>query len=120
MSLEKLGTLMARAATVRADFVTFERTINALNKVARAIQDERRQKHVVSSATATVYQPPIFDTFQDFANTIPDFDASTLQMFGDISTDQVAGGGFHPMGFVRALENDFVGRNWNEHWWDTV
>ena len=23
-----------------------------------------------------------------------------------------------PLGYVRALENDFIGRNWNGEWWD--
>ncbi|KAH7114295.1 hypothetical protein B0J11DRAFT_540609 [Dendryphion nanum] len=27
-------------------------------------------------------------------------------------------GGFEPLGFVRALESDFMGRNWHEPWWD--
>lgn len=27
-------------------------------------------------------------------------------------------GDFEPFGFVRAMENDFMGRNWHEPWWD--
>ena len=121
MALEEIGIMMSQVSTMRPPFVTLERTINALNKVARAVQNERRQRQATTtpSADSTRVQPPTFDNFQDFASSIPNFDASTFESFGDFATEPwVSGGGFHPMGFVRAVETDFVGRDWNEHWWD--
>lgn len=114
---------MIQASSARPQFATLERTINALNKVARAIQDERRQRNAsrTTSVTPTDADAATFGTFLDFASSIPNLDASALESFGDFSATEMGPGGsgvFHPMGFVRAVETDFVGRNWNEHWWD--
>ncbi|CAI6336235.1 unnamed protein product [Periconia digitata] len=130
IALEKIGVVMTRASAARPHFATLERTINALNKVARAIQNERRSRHTSKTTTPLSSNTPrpilgpstTFDTLQDFADSIPNFDAAALDAFGEFSGAEVGGvgggAGFHPMGFVRAVETDYVGRNWNEQWWD--
>lgn len=86
---------MTDASAQRADFVPFARTIDALNKVSRTIQDERRK---AGEATMADFDMSAFASFSDFPVTFED--------------------GNQPLGFVRALENDFTTRNWHEGWWD--
>lgn len=98
---------MEEASALRKDFVPLSRTINALNKVSRTVQDERRKAAAVRSDPAT----------SETANiAAPEFDFSAFASFPEFpfSFDDNA----QPLGFVRALENDFTGRNWNEGWWD--
>ncbi|KAF2833134.1 hypothetical protein CC86DRAFT_310811 [Ophiobolus disseminans] len=104
--LESIGATMAEASVQRADFRPFERTINALNKVSRTIQDERRKAAARSSDPAA----------GEITNTMPEFDASAFASFLDfpLNFDDTS----QPFGFVRALESDFTGRNWHEGWWD--
>lgn len=104
--LESIGATMAEASVHRTDFRPLERTINALNKVSRTIQDERRR------AAAGRSNPSAGET----SNMMPDFDMSTFASFPDfpINFDDAN----QPLCFVRALENDFTGRNWHEGWWD--
>ncbi|KFX87316.1 hypothetical protein V490_08349 [Pseudogymnoascus sp. VKM F-3557] len=103
--LERVGATMAEASALRSDFVPFARTINALNKVSRTIQDERRKErgHGDDATGAT-------------AHTMPDFDMSAFASFSEFPSNFEDGN--QPLGFIRALENDFTSRNWNEGWWD--
>jgi hypothetical protein len=104
--LENLGAAMADASAVWSDFIPFARTINALNKVSRSFQDDRRRVRAANPAAGEMISP------------MPDFDMSAFASFSDITFnfDETA----HPLGFVRALENDFTARNWHEGWWDAA
>jgi hypothetical protein len=102
--LESIGATMAEASTLRTDFVPFARTINALNKVLQTIQDERRKTGCQDDATG------------ETANTMPEFDMSALASFSEFPSNFEDYN--QPLGFIRALENDFTSRNWNEGWWD--
>lgn len=95
---------MSEASSKRADFSPFARTINALNQVTRTFQDERRR---AKTAGPTVGQT---------ADVMPEFDMSAFAPFPEFpfSFDDST----QPLGFVRALENDFTARNWHEGWWD--
>ncbi|KFZ10142.1 hypothetical protein V501_05327 [Pseudogymnoascus sp. VKM F-4519 (FW-2642)] len=104
--LESIGATMAEASTLRTDFVPFARTINALNKVLRTIQDERRKTGSRDDATG------------ETANTMPEFDMSALASFSEFPSNFEDYN--QPLGFIRALENDFTSRNWNEGWWDVA
>lgn len=96
---------MDKASASLSDFTPLARTINALNKVTRTIQDERRR-----ASAGRNYVPG------ETTNVMPDFDLSALASFPDFpfNIDDAT----QPLGFVRALENDFMGRNWHEGWWD--
>ncbi|KAH8723455.1 hypothetical protein GQ44DRAFT_741061 [Phaeosphaeriaceae sp. PMI808] len=102
--LERIGVAMAEASISMIDFKALAATINALNKVSRTIQDERRKAKAAGPVSG------------DIANIIPDFNASVFASHPNFP--------FHfedvpqPLGFVRALESDFVARNWHEGWWD--
>lgn len=95
---------MAEASALRADFVPFARTINALNKVSRTIQDERRKAGHRDDATGVT------------AHTMPEFDFSAFASFSEFPSHFEDSN--QPLGFIRALENDLTSRNWNEGWWD--
>lgn len=98
---------MAKTSMYRTDFRPLERTINALNKVSRTIQDERRKTAAVGGLDFII---------GDMANVMSDLDTSAFASFPDFTFNLDDGN--RPFGFVRALENDFTGRNWHEGWWD--
>lgn len=108
--LDRIGTAMTQTSQLRADFLPFARTINALNKVCNTIQDERRKQAdkptSSSSSSATPHNP----------FTAENLDVSAFPEFSGfpISFDE----SYQPFGLVRALENDVIMRNWNEAWWD--
>ncbi|RDL40552.1 Uncharacterized protein BP5553_00531 [Venustampulla echinocandica] len=102
--LESVGAAMAEASTLRTDLVPFARTINALNKVSRTIQDERRKAGYRDVATG------------ETANNMPEFDFSAFASFSGVPYNVEDSS--QPLSFVRALENDFTTRNWHEGWWD--
>lgn len=132
--LELVAAAMEHTSrTIRADLKPFATTIKALNRVSRTIQESRRgrrpgmaaemqggllqqqqqqQQHAggvggsgsgVGVAAGEV--PPIPDLDISAFDTFPDF---PMTMDGDPD----------PLGFVRALESDFIARNWHEEWWD--
>jgi hypothetical protein len=47
---------------------------------------------------------------------MPEFDMSAFAPFPEFPFNFEDG--TQPLGFVRALENDFTARNWHEGWWD--
>jgi hypothetical protein len=104
--LERIGATMSEASTKRTDFSPFARTINALNQVTRTFQDERRR--------AKNNGDP--NTVGQTADTMPEFDMSAFAPFPEFPFNFEDG--TQPLGFVRALENDFTARNWHEGWWD--
>ncbi|KFY44994.1 hypothetical protein V494_01202 [Pseudogymnoascus sp. VKM F-4513 (FW-928)] len=101
--LERIGAAMTDASTLRPDFVPFARTINALNKVSRTIQDERRKAVHGDDATGLP------------AHAMPEFDLSAFASFSEIPFNFEDSN--QPLDFIRALENDFTSKNWNEGWW---
>ena len=109
---------MAQAPALRPEFSAFTKTINALNKLSRTIQDERRK---VSRSTDALSDnssdlPTTFDR-DALHNLMPDLDMSdAFPLFENLQYENGDGNG-NPLRFVRALENDFIGRNWNEDWW---
>jgi hypothetical protein len=116
---------MSQTSLLHKDFDSFAKTVNALNKASRTIQDIRReqvnsvsddgQQRMSSLKGANpTFNPFTIGTFQDLASAIPSFDTSVFSNGGELAIDG-AGGSY---GFMRALEHDFVGRNWNEAWWD--
>jgi hypothetical protein len=61
--------------------------------------------------------PTSFDTIQNLmASELPDIDMSALSSMPDYTANME--GDFQSLGFFRALENDFVMRNWQPDWWD--
>jgi hypothetical protein len=123
-ALENIGAAMTDVSTQRPDFVPFANTINALNRVSRTLQDERRRGAALAETRAPGYSamddPNIpwssYDTFQDLVATeLPDFDMSAFSLPDYPNSVE---GDFQPLGFFRALETDFVARNWQPDWWD--
>lgn len=124
-ALENIGLAMAQVSTQYPDFVPFAKTINALNRVSRTLQDERRMAKTMDEvrqadpSTAQSLKLPWagFDALQDLvASELPDFDPSTFLSLPDYPANFE--GDFYPCGFVRAIENDFVARNWQADWWN--
>lgn len=61
--------------------------------------------------------PTSFDTFQNLiASELPQFDSTAFPSLPDYPMNM--DGELHPLGFVRALENDLQNRNWQDGWWD--
>jgi len=120
---------MCQTSTLRTDFVALTKTVKALNKASRTMQDWRREQanHTgyvdlaprSADGDARVPQPNHHhtvnvDPFQDLVDAIPNFDTSAFANFANMPMD---GTGI-PHDFVRSMEHDFLGRNWNEDWWD--
>ena len=114
---------MDQACSQRGEMMPFAKTINALNRVSRTLQEERRREaipnHAVDAgltAQGMNIPPTSFDAIQNLVATeLPDFDMSTVSIPeypADVGSD------FQSLGFFRALENDFVARNWQNDWWD--
>jgi hypothetical protein len=123
-ALENIGIAMSETSTQRQDFVPFAKTINALNRVSGTLQDERRKAVGLAGTGCPGYSAmqeanlpsSSYDTFQDLVATeLPDFDMSAFSL-PDYPSN--VDGDFQPLGFFRALENDFVARNWQPDWWD--
>ena len=123
-TLESIGVVMNEAYVHRRDLVPFAKTIDALNRVSRTLQDERRKELARNQMNTVGYtgnqrlnmMPTSFDTVQNLVATeLPDFDMSNFSIpayFPDTRGD------FQSLGLFRALENDFVARNWQANWWN--
>jgi hypothetical protein len=122
--LESIGVAMNEACAQRRDLVPFAKTINALNRVSRTLQEERR-KELVPNLTSDAgyiatqglnFLPTSFDTVQNLVATeLPDFDMSAFSVPAYLPNVE---GDFQSLGLFRALENEFVARNWQGNWWD--
>lgn len=124
-SLENVGFAMAETSARRLNLSPFAKTITALNKVSRTLQDERRRVKGMNELGLSRTQPvaglnlppTTLDTFQNLvASELPHFDPSAFTLGSDFPMNLE--GEFRAQGFVRALENDFIGRNWQNSWWD--
>lgn len=102
--LNLVGEAMEETSRIRTELLPFARTINALNKVSQTMQEERRRQGRPMSAS------------DETNNVMNDIDPATFSSFYEfpVSFDD----NFQPLGFVRALENDVITRNWNESWWN--
>ncbi|KAJ4986668.1 fungal specific transcription factor [Stagonosporopsis vannaccii] len=113
--LERLGDAMEKSS--KTDLQPFTKTIKALNKVSRTIQDSRRRR-----PGSPVGQPGGSSGTQQQSNNVnsngalPDLDPLAFDTIPDFP--MTLDGDPDPLGFVRAMENDFIGRNWNDNWWD--
>jgi hypothetical protein len=114
---------MAQVSSQHQDFMPFAKTINALNKVSRTLQDERRKEKTMNEAGQGGTEQGMglpstsFDAFHNLvASELLDLDTSAFSSLPDYPADLE--GENYPFGFVRALENDFVARNWQADWWD--
>jgi hypothetical protein len=124
IALEHLGVAMELTAAQRPEFAAFAKTIKALNTVSRTMQDERQKASQADSlsedqADTSVNVPPTFN-FDMFQDLVPDFDISNAFHLSEGQQQNDPNNLFHPSGFVRALENDFMGRNWSEASWDVT
>ena len=112
--LEHIAEAMEHTSrTIRPDLKPFAKTIKALNKVSRTIQDSRRKRPL--SAGGQCADVSNGHTQPVDLNAIPDLDPSAFDTFPDFP--MTMDGDPDPLGFVRAMENDFIGRNWHENWW---
>lgn len=123
-TLESIGVAMNEACAQRRDLVPFTKTIDALNRVSRTLQDERRKAMTPSMTDRVGYtgaqgfnlMPTSFDTVQNLVATeLPDFDMSSFSVPTYLPDTE---GDFQSLGLFRALENEFVARNWQANWWD--
>jgi hypothetical protein len=128
-SLERIGAEMKQATIDSTDFLPLSKTINALNKVSRKVQDSRRNP--ISMQTASTFSPPLeqnqphqqlppnlsLPSSTDILNPNPGSLGFSFPYFPDFGLNIDQDGNFQPLGFVRAVENDFIARNWHEEWW---
>jgi hypothetical protein len=146
-ALEAIAAAMTRTCSVRPNFVPFANTIAALNRVSRAIQDERlrlrcQQNQVTTTTTTAEATTGTADreggggggsgrdpSDAAMLDALPAaFDMAAFQELASrpLGSGQLAAttaaaaaeGEMDPLGFVRALENDFIARNWHEDWWE--
>jgi hypothetical protein len=119
---------MTRTSRLRPHFVPFAKTIDALNRVSRAIQDERvraAQAEQQLQAMGGMSSAGEVGIEQQLPLPSAVFDMSAFQ---GLASRPLSGGAAHgaggaegeldPLGFVRALESDFMARNWHEDWWE--
>ena len=115
--LEQIADAMEHTSqTIRLDLKPFAKTIKALKKVSRTIQDSRRKRPLSADSNPAITSSG--QTQPDNVNimAISDLDPSAFDTFPDFP--MTMDGDPDPLGFVRAMENDFIGRNWHENWWD--
>lgn len=115
--LEHIAEAMEHTSqTIRPDLKPFAKTIKALNKVSRTIQDGRRKRPLSAEDRSTDASKIQQQPEQPITLAIPDLDLSAFDTLPDFP--MTMDGDPDPLGFVRAMENDFIGRNWHENWWD--
>lgn len=117
--LERIGDAMEHTSkNFHSDLKPFTKTIQALNRVSRNIQDSRRNGRPGSSEGQSVNPSGARQKPYSLSNSTaaPALDPLAFDMIPDFPTTM--DGDPDPLGFVRAMENDFIGRNWNENWWD--
>ncbi len=117
--LERVADAMDHTSkTIRAELKPFAKTIRALNRVSRTMQDSRRSARPVSpeqqhAGSSVVQQDPGNLNSNIF---MPQLDPSAFEAIPDFPF--TTEGDPDPLRFVRAMESDFMGRNWNENWWE--
>lgn len=138
--LQKLDCIFEQAASVKAAFIPISTAVNALNQVSRTIQENQMacgaeaggppetasspqtipsqgqslqvpvpQNGPHGSSAATGTQAPQFH----FPPSTQEFYSFETQLPQDFSLNRKEG-----MGYTRAVENEFVERNWHESWWN--
>ena len=139
-ALEKIGVILEHAIQVQTEFIPISNAVNALNRISKIIQEHRPAPkpstipHMSQPQTAAAVpqqQQPQQQTFpvsgpshaqqgypQDVNLTIGT-DIPQFNFFGPSSDLPVSfGSEIQPMGYTRAIENQFVARNWHENWWN--
>jgi hypothetical protein len=118
---------------MQSDFIPLSNTVTALNKVSRTLQNHRRHQHpkpaydpglnTPASTIEELQQQPrginlpasTTEALQLLASPTLDFAGPVFPFLEDFRTNP---GEVQPHDFIRALESDFIGRNWHETWWD--
>lgn len=134
-TLESIGAVMIEAAALCRDFALISKIVNALNKASRAVLEKNKERasHIARTDSTqsilrqrghqSLHDPDLdnfaslaTDTSQSFLDSMQqDLDISSLSFISDfprVNSD------FQPQQFIRAVENDFTGRDWHESWWD--
>jgi hypothetical protein len=115
--LEHIAEAMEHTSqTIRPDLKPFAKTIKALNKVSRTIQESRRKRPLIAEGQPGNTSNSQLQPYNLNIMAITDLDPSAFDTFPDFP--MTMDGDPDPLGFVRAMENDFIGRNWHENWWD--
>lgn len=115
--LEHIADAMEHTSqTIRPDLKPFAKTIKALNRVSRTIQDSRRKSPMSTDGRPGHTSHGQIQSDNLNIMGIPDLDPSAFETFPDFPMTMQ--GDPDPLGFVRAMENDLIGRNWHENWWD--
>ncbi|KAF2740046.1 hypothetical protein EJ04DRAFT_483631 [Polyplosphaeria fusca] len=137
-SLEDAGVMIKDACKINSNFVPISKTVDALNKASRTILESHRQQAQDSlesnqtSLNATgdwTSNTPQSSSFQQSQSTdvhqsfdgiaFPEVSLQELADFSflqDLSMPPEAS--FEPIDFVRALENEVIGKSWHNTWWD--
>jgi hypothetical protein len=67
----------------------------------------------IPTSTLDTFNASLLSSPQNVTSTLSSF--PSLQDFTNLNS---GAGDVQPVDFIRALENDFMGRNWHEAWWD--
>ena len=116
-----METLLQQASTLHKDLTPFANVVKALNRVCKVILDRRRDEPQApegpdghGSPSATFALPPQQSNFSFSTMDIDAFQSLAGLDFPDFGINE----DLQPLDVVRALESDFIGRNWHETWWD--
>lgn len=141
MALEKIGVILEHAIQVQNEFIPIYNAVGALNRISKIIQENRsapkpsttqasRTLQAQTNTTMSQHQQPRHQAFSvsnpphtqqypqelnlTIGTDVPQFN------FLDPSADLPVsfGSEIQPMGYTRAIENQFVARNWHENWWN--
>lgn len=137
--LKKLAGILERASLIQEEFTPILNAVNALNHISRITQENRITLKMGSESAETSlssYTNPSMEFPSTSLNHHTDSNimtgVGTPQINFHISTQEFSefeyplpqdflantGETFEPIGYMRAVENEFIGRNWHENWWD--
>ncbi|KAL1957006.1 hypothetical protein VTO42DRAFT_6495 [Malbranchea cinnamomea] len=131
-ALEKVGLVLEYTKSIKSEFVPISNAVNALNRISKIIQENRitlsaGKAHSESSFPQATLpeQPEPGPISMHQQNNICELNLTIgadvpQSNFLDPTTDLsvIFGEEIQPMWYMRAIENEFVGRNWHESWWD--
>jgi hypothetical protein len=101
-------------------------TMSAVAPQSQALPQTQLASTSAPQNTTLNIQPPPTDLFaspttgpSSLNNTNPNSNNAAFYNFPSLQDFNPVGGELQqPLDFIRALENDFIGRNWHETWWD--
>lgn len=142
--LERIDTVMRRAAQTRFEYIPISKAISSLNQIAKHMHQTRTSSPSDGWTSLWPSQPPtsrdesmmvpsdvtqqshdqdgIFDPTRDyqpsdFAQWLPDFGEMQFSTAAEFE-EAAAQPDFQPIEYMQAVEDQFIGGNWPYSLWD--